>query len=184
MKIAISGSAGTGKTTLAEVLSERMGVQCIPEGVREYLVSRGVVDFRNMTPADTMEMQSHLLDQKIKLENVHTDFVADRSTADNLAYCLRWCARDIQDSILSEYMVRCEQHISVYDLIVFCPWGAIPYKRDNLRSRHLYYQYEMDRLIFGILAQWTSQYYVLKSIDLEDRVLELQNVISRYRTYA
>lgn len=42
LRIAISGSAGTGKTTLARLLARRLGLSLIPEALRAYLEAGGI----------------------------------------------------------------------------------------------------------------------------------------------
>ena len=86
MRITISGSAGTGKTTLGKELSLKLNVPLIEEGVREYLEEKNITNFRSMSPRDTMDMQWEILNRKIEKENKLNNFVADRCVADNVAY--------------------------------------------------------------------------------------------------
>ena len=84
-RIALSGSGGTGKTTLAKAATEILGWPQVNEGVRDYLDSKGIKHLRELSPKDTFEMQLHILSIKVAKENQLHRFIADRCTVDNAA---------------------------------------------------------------------------------------------------
>jgi nicotinamide riboside kinase len=177
MKIALSGSAGTGKTTLVNGLSKFFTIDIIKEEVRKYLENHNITDIRAQTPRQTMDMQWWVLREKIKRENALEDFFADRSTADNLAYTLRWCAQDIDAAEIKEYARIAKEHAKTYDAIVICPWGKLPLEDDGVRSPNEYYQYEIHCLILGILNDWQTPYRILKTNALIERINEMVRVM-------
>lgn len=182
MRIAFSGSAGTGKSTIAEMTAARFSLPLVPEGVREYLASIGKDSFRDMSSSEMFDMQLHILKTKVDAESNTLDFVADRTTADSMAYTLRWCAKTDTD-VLKQYTDQCVSHLITYDMVFFCPWGAIEYKQDGLRSRHIYYQLEMEYLIYGILSSHSVPIHVLSEKTMEGRLKEVAEIIKRIGRY-
>ena len=80
-RIAIVGSFSTGKTTLAEAVAEPLGLPLLPEAARE-VASLGFKLDKDATPeVETLIFLKHYYN-----EMIHTDFVADRSLLDVMAY--------------------------------------------------------------------------------------------------
>ena len=180
MKVAISGSAGTGKSLLAKQLSFELGSPLIPEGIREYLLEHNLKDFKGMSPRETMGMQWFILNRKIEEEKKLNSFVADRCTADNVAYALRWCGREIQDvpkAQMKHYINEAKEHCKLYDAIFILPGGIIPLENDGVRSSNENYHYEMECMIMGLLHKWDIPFYVVESISLNERMDDCMNVI-------
>lgn len=176
MKIALSGSGSTGKTTLAYEFGKRFGVPVIPEYARETAQEMGIVEIRNMSPDQSYDFQRRILDRKINEELKYNSFIADRCTADNIAYYLRWCCRDIDDERNQEYIELCREHLETYDKIVFLPWKSISLENDGFRSSKIYYQFEIHCLIFGILNQYHAPFMIYSDSDLEDRINLLKSI--------
>lgn len=160
MRVAITGSGGTGKTRLATALAEHYGYPLIEEGVREFMKISGIKDLRSLPPEKTMEMQWWLFNHKIEKETGLENFIADRSTIDNMAYVLRWCSRQAGlESDIEKYLELARRYShNTYDLIIFLPWGKFEVEADGVRSAKRWYQYEMDRLLWGLLCELNGGY--------------------------
>jgi len=178
VKIALSGSASTGKTTLANAISEKLNILAIPEFAREVAKDMKVKNLREMTPLQSFEFQTRVFERKKKLEEQTETFIADRSTADNLAYYLRWACRDIEDGRNKAYVDWCINHLKTYDLVVLLPWNAIPLEDDGFRSAKVYYQYEIHCLTRGILVDNNIKHYIMTETDPDERVLILENLFT------
>jgi nicotinamide riboside kinase len=179
-RVALSGCGGSGKSTLATELSKELGWDRIEEGVRDYLKDNNIESLRGMTPERTMAMQIEMLQRKVEKESTTENFIADRSTADNVAYALRWCAWDLPESAMKEYIGTAYHHAyNTYDLIIHLPWGIIPLQNDGVRSNKLMYQYEIDALIRGILMKWELPHYICTSVTLDDRVNECLHIMNK-----
>jgi len=87
MKVFVTGSHSTGKTTLARWISNRFDMPLVSEAVRPVLASREV-DI-NVLRADlnqTEGFQHELIERQVKAEKRKEDAVYDRCTFDYIAY--------------------------------------------------------------------------------------------------
>jgi len=181
MRIAISGSAGTGKTSLATHLSRYLSYPLVPEGIREYLLEHKLQDLRSMTPSQTMGMQWTILNRKVEIEKNLKDFVSDRSTADNVSYTLRWCARstlEIPRAEIKHFINVAKKHCELYDIVFVLPGGIIPLHSDGVRSINENYQYEMECMIMGVLHKWDMPFYIVDANTIEERIEQCQETIN------
>lgn len=179
MRIAFTGSGGTGKTTTLKELNKTLKYPVIHEGVRQYLKDHNLKHLRELSPMDTLKMQNWLLDQK-EISEKQSDFIADRTSVDNLVYAMYWLGReDDMQNLLMHYMKRCMKHaVNSYDLIVVFPHGAIPLEDDGVRSAKPMYQWTIQMLIERLLGQLEGPaIYGLQSLTLRDRCDEIQQVI-------
>jgi len=170
MKVALSGAGGTGKTFLSEIISKRFNIPMIPEFARETAEEMGIKNLREMSPKEAYDFQSRILERKIAEENKHDSFIADRSTADNLAYYLRWCSRNIDDSENMVYVEMCINRLKMYDVVIVLPWQKIPLENDGFRSMKIYYQYEIHCLVMGILKDHSISTAIMNHTNMEERI--------------
>lgn len=170
MKLALVGSASTGKTTLVTAINERLGIKAIPEFAREIIAEMGKSSPKDLTPDESYYFENEILRRKIKMERRYEDFIADRSTADNAVYYLKFCSRYFDDKHNAKYVQKAANHLKIYDKIIVLPWNVIPYEEDGFRSDHRYYQYEMHCCLLGFLHDNNVKYEVMKQVKLKDRV--------------
>src|SRR5687768_8702960 len=87
MRIAISGSAGVGKTTLARAISERLGLPMIDEEMRAFLENGG-----RPLSAQSRDEAAQTLDQlwrrRRDRERSADRFIADNASIDFAAYAV------------------------------------------------------------------------------------------------
>ena len=182
MKIALSGSDSTGKTTLAEEIGKRFGIPVIGEYARETATNMGIQDLRGLNPDQAYDFQWRILERKLAEEDKHDTFIADRSVADNIAYYLRWCSRDIDDERNKVYVDRCQERLHYYDHIMVLPPGVIPLENDGFRSSKIYYQYEIHCSILGILTDNKIGWVALNEPELESRITILRSFFATRNT--
>lgn len=170
VKVAISGSDGTGKTTLVNEISKRFNVPIVPEFARDVAEEMNIPDLAGMSPSLAYSFQLEVMDRKIKEEQKHESFIADRCTADNLAYYTRQCSRDLPDAANSHYVDMCLENLKKYDKIFLLMPNSIPLCDDGFRSTKKYHLYGIYCLIRGILEDAKAKYEVIQESDMEKRI--------------
>jgi predicted ATPase len=106
LRIAFSGASGTGKTTLANYVSERFEIPICPVGSRSVAKSMGFDNPYDVDKAGKRaEFQFKLFADKCNWENEHLEsgFVTDRTHFDNLAYCMLHCHDSLNEREIDLY---------------------------------------------------------------------------------
>lgn len=152
LRIALSGSAGTGKTTLARRLASDLSLPYVPEGMR-VRIERGL-DLHALGPEQLQGLVLELWEEQCQLEDQAErssgGFVSDRSPIDFFAFWLlyRCGPRAHTESFHREVGERAAR----LDRIVVLPWGVIPLEDDGVRSvdpwRQKHYQALLEGLLF------------------------------------
>ncbi len=152
VRIAISGSAGTGKTALGKALAKRLDLPFIPEGMRERLAAGldvhalSVVQFRDLVVDLYDEAQANMARATAK----HGGFVADRGPTDYLAFWLYYGFAD--DLAATEaFAARTAEDAARLDATVVLPWGAIPLIADGIRAPNPWRQLHFQALFEGLV---------------------------------
>src|SRR6266542_2137869 len=124
LRVAITGSAGVGKTTLATALAARLRLPLVPEEMREHLVETGR-PLAGRPPAEVASVLDVLWRLRVERERTARSFVADNCALDFTAYALHHGALEEvsggEPSLLQEPAAR----IASYDAILVLPFGAI-----------------------------------------------------------
>lgn len=155
MKVAIAGSAGIGKTTLARALADRYGCRLIEEG------------YDKLFGPDAEFLHSHvqlgreivsLLERKHSLENEAAVFVADRCAVDLFNLWMS-CGFGIDEKATGWLYRRCRRYSAKYDFVFVLPWSAIPLRQiaapaPRRRSMNPWFQLYSHANVIGLLHQW------------------------------
>jgi hypothetical protein len=119
VKIALTGAAGIGKTTLAQQLAKHFGLPLLKEDFNEvahaFNQPQSQVDIRRKACL-------HWLNQREKLYNTHVSFVEDRCAIDIL---FRWLLANISDQNNAEthqIMLVIRTVLSQLDYVVIPPF--------------------------------------------------------------
>ncbi len=158
-RIAFSGSAGIGKTTLAQAMAERLQVPYVDEGMRRRLESG--LDLHTLNREQHRDLLLELADEaQQSLEEALSSaggVVADRSPLDALAFWLHYGF--VHDKEVStDAIVECQLHrCRSFDLIVVLPWGALPLRSDGVRSTNPWLQLQFHALAMGLAQQFLPQ---------------------------
>jgi deoxyadenosine/deoxycytidine kinase len=158
-RIAIVGSFSTGKTTLAEAVAEPLGLPLLPEAAREVAALGFKLD-KDATPeVETLIFLKHFYN-----EMVHSDFVADRSLVDVMAYA-GWVLDNQEwkkETALFEECQRIAQHNlrSQYTHVFYLPI-EFPIVPDELRPNDPAFQKEIDERILALLESYDVAYETL-----------------------
>lgn len=124
MKIALSGAANTGKTTLAKDLAKETNLPLITERFSD-LPPRTLQDKAGEQLAKAF---LRIKRDKSDLEQTHqAGFVSDRCTIDLFNY---WISFPVlaNRTETQELYNNCKNHANSYDYIVFLSWGSVVYR--------------------------------------------------------
>jgi len=124
VKIALSGSACTGKTTLGLELSSRLGLPLIPESFDIlFNLPRSKADKGN--DDKIVNAFFRVLELKQEDEKKHRQFIVDRCPVDLLNL---WLAKGLgRRPVMTErFYQACMRLMRRYDYIVIPPWGILP----------------------------------------------------------
>ena len=178
MKIALTGSSSTGKTTLAnelmksEMFAELVG-EFIFEDARSLLRSLGHKSMDDMSRIELRRFQEAYLKQKSENEVGRNRFLVDRSFADVAAYWLVRDSFDLSYEIQEAFARQCRELALSYDLHVYFPLGQIPFDADGYRSENQDFHERIGSKIHELLNDWGMPYLTIESQDLEARVQQV-----------
>jgi nicotinamide riboside kinase len=175
MKIAITGSSSTGKTTLAiSLLNEnrfhKYATNFLSADARSLLIKGGFKNMDNMTTRQTMMFQTQYFYRKKKIENEQSNFITDRSFIDIAAY---WFIRDSINEprkIQNKLIDLCKIENQKYDFLIYLPFGLIEFENDGYRSKNLDFHRTIDNQIKIFLEQWNTNYIALNTNILTQRI--------------
>lgn len=151
-RLALSGSAGVGKTTLGQRLSKRYGVPYIPEGMRARLEAG--LRLHDLTHGELRALVEALWREQQDAEQAaihdHGGFVADRSALDYAAFWLHYRFTDDQEAT-KRFFAETIGWVPTYDRIVLLPWGVLPMDADGVRASNIWLQRHYQSVVEGLL---------------------------------
>ena len=171
LRIAVCGSASTGKTSLANALAREIGLPCLREEMRDYLENGGI-DLITLPTVEVGQILMKLWKTRLEKEQQNPAFIADNSSLDFAAYALYYGCLDEENAhtLLEETCA----HLATYDAILVLPWGAIPYVVDGVRPANRYLQLRYQLILESLLHRHADRekiYFLPKHIvQLNDRL--------------
>jgi predicted ATPase len=173
IKIAIIGSAGTGKSTLAEAVAVKLGVPNLKSReITEDILMRDGYDYGSGIQIERFlanaGRQHEILKRTLEQQSVDS-FVTDRTVIDLAAYAV--CELNQSDPMaLRKILDVCKKEASTYTHLFLCPWKDIPIAATKKRTLNTWYQYLIYIVEKGILDDWGCKYQVLNEDDLDERL--------------
>lgn len=178
-RLAMSGSAGTGKTTLGKRLAEELGLTYIEEGMRARLESG--LDLHLLTPDQHRALLYELWEEQRAQEIAATaGFIADRSSLDYAAFWLHYDFH-YEAAETQKFMAQMKKEAERYDRILLLPWGVLPLAADGVRSTNPWTQLRYQSIVEGVLRHFSAAGVVLKvpeELDLESRIRAVRQQLS------
>ena len=185
IRLALSGSAGTGKTTLGQSLAEHWGVPFIPEGMRARIEAG--LQLHQLSRVELKELVLELWDERCRREDEALatvgGFVADRSPIDYLVFWLHYgFTNDEEGTQLLMDQVR--QRSRGYDRIVVLPWGVLPLCSDGVRSSNPWLQLHFQAAVEGLLNREIGSPTVVELPPLDNLDARKRGSLTKYRKRA
>jgi nicotinamide riboside kinase len=182
MRVALTGTSSTGKTTLAQALriEPALGNLVFVGSIsRELLREMGCRSMDVMTRQEMRDFQLAYLDRKLALESDLDSYITERSTVDVAAYWIVRDAFDLPKSQRDGYLRICREHAKRYDVHFYLPFGLIGFEFDGYRSENIEFHKQIDEQIRTFLDGWKLRYVVLDVLSLNERVARvIKHIVS------
>ena len=179
-RIALSGSAGTGKSTLGRRLAQELGLPFLEERMRQRLQSG--FDVHALDPAGWRALiEQDWCAQREAEERCGAGFVADRSSLDYAAFWLHYGLHEDAEET-ARWVARLAEEARRYDRVLLCPWGAFPLVDDGVRSTNRWTQLCFQTILEGLLARYADPARVVRVAPtpaLEERLAQVLRALGR-----
>lgn len=173
MLFAISGSQGTGKTTLIEALQDLYPAPS-PKTSRSILKEWNVTLSQvNNDRELTVKFQEEILKRKIEDEAPYVEseqlFCTERTFADLFVYAVVAIGKDNEySSWLDDYYLRCVEAQHRYDMVFYLTGGHFTPVNDGVRGINQHY----SRLVDLVMYDYTCRMCDNKIITIDVPILE------------
>lgn len=207
MKIAISGASGTGKTTLARALANKLSLPLVEEGFGELVqAALHYNQVQSETDTEKLRLQHNALREYKKscfrwlrnreqIYSAHSGYVADRCGFDILC---RWTTARVPfdtTTTLQQLIAYCQQESRRFDLMLIPPlteWSMQPGSNESgLQRRHsLKDKLHSHSTLIGLIQQFSTGPYLLLSArsreldTTDDRIDEILTAITSIRKHS
>lgn len=176
MKIAITGTHSSGKTTLARLCSECFGLKfvrgdTVRQILEQYFPGKSLT---YLTKKEHWELESLVLSSRIRAEKDEISFISDGCTLNSIAYIrakLGESANKIKG--FDGFCNLAASNAKNYDFIIYIP-PEIPLADDSFRSLNKEFRLLVDRIIFETLKDYK---FYLVSGSPEERLHQIESII-------
>lgn len=179
-RIGLSGSAGTGKTTLGRRLAGALGVPFIEEGMRARL--HGGLRLHELSAPQVRRLHAELWDEHRAQVDAAWEggFVADRTSADFAAFWLHYGFTDPVDETDAR-LAAFRDALPRYERILLFPWGVIPLVADGTRAPNPWTQFRYQAMVEGVLRRQAAPGQVVDVPPVDDLDVRLRTVLALVR---
>lgn len=154
-RIGITGSAGTGKTSLAGAVSDLLHLPVRREAMRDRLMA-GFDPHALSRDGHRRMIAGDADDLALDLARAEDGLVTDRTPLDMASF---WLVNGfaVDDPAATEALLaRAVCAMADYDLVVLLPWGVRPVAADGVRSTNLWMQLHFQTVVEGLCQLYVS----------------------------
>lgn len=186
MLVAISGSQGSGKSTILQQIYER-GYNIVERKTSRSILEDWGVTLKevNDDPQLTMKFQEEITKRKFEDEHFAMKSTAvwftERTHADLFTYALVSLGKDnTYSDWLNEYYRTCMNHNQDYRAVYYLRAGHFSIEHDGTRGSNVHYSRMVDLTMLDLTRQMvhTSKLTIIETPDLTQRV----NIITQQST--
>lgn len=174
MKIALTGSSSSGKTTLVKALRNNpVFISKVPHYVhvdaRALLREMNHASMDKMTVEELRQFQKKYFKEKVDREKDGDFYITERSYVDIAAY---WMIRDAIDYVGPDNNIidKCKILSKSYSLHIYLPFGIVPFTSDGYRSENVELHKSIDKKIEDLLIKWELKFLRLNTAHVSYRV--------------
>lgn len=164
-KIGLVGCAGLGKSTVAEKISNEKKIVFL----RSKDITRPILKKYKYVYGDEpvelflsrKEIEYEIIDERIYAEELLCGgFITDRTTLECFCYAMLNINKYSDDEIKMLEKI-CRANADKYTHIFYFPYQTGWFEDNGLRTTSVYFQWKIDILIRGILADWKINHHVV-----------------------
>ena len=157
LRIALSGSAGTGKTTLGRALSEQLQLPFLEEGMRARIEAGLQPNELDSDAQESLfeELWAEQATAQVRAAQQHGGYVADRSALDFAAAWLQYTTLDRPertDAWVRARLADSAEHTHILQL----PFGVLPLVGDGVRHADPWFQFRFQALVEALASRATD----------------------------
>lgn len=184
MLVAISGSQGSGKSTILKALTER-GYRCTSRKTSRSILTDWNVSLQEVNEDFdlTIKFQDEIIKRKFQDEREALKsqdiWFTERTYADLFTYALVALGKDNRYAdYLREYYTKCMQLQQSYDLVYYLKAGHFTIENDGVRGAGEHYSRMVDLVMYDFTEQMTLGQVLTKidtpSLDQRVNIITLQ----------
>lgn len=184
MMIGLIGVHGTGKTTLAQEVADKLGYHFCKTSTSDVYKRLGKDPAVRMTFDERLEVQYAILNElRVEWQSyAGENAITDRTPIDLMGYTLADVdtydkLTEKQEAMLSYYLGNClGTYVKFFDKLVVLPNQCfVEGSTDKLRANLSWgYSYKLDTILRGILSANGIEFTAIRSSNLADRVEEIR----------
>ena len=182
INIGLVGTAGTGKTSLAEALALKLGVPLLKSReITEDILKRDGYSYASGIQIERFlansGRQNEILRRTLEQQTAAKEFVTDRTLVDLAAYVV--CEmHDKDEAAVRRILETCRKRLSDYSHLFLCPWNDVPVSDNKRRTLNPWYQFLIHTVEIGMLREWGCECRILEGKDTADRLAEISSILS------
>lgn len=183
-RVALCGSAGTGKSTLGRRLAEALDVPFLDETVRDRI--QAGLDLGALTAPQLADLLAELWDEQLARQAAcPRGWVTDRSPVDYAAFWIQYHLHHVpgmDEALTEDWFERVLPALDDCSAVVLLPWGVLPLVDDGVRSTNRWTQFQFQSLAERLADRHVAGAHLVRVpplVDLDQRVLHVLEALGR-----